>query len=147
MSCCSPRFTLKTLEVRYFFLLIIIITVLTRYILEFPDLQGTTNPMLNLLAWCFTLKIDYSLEEKAQELESATKMLKNSYSDDIQGFNNVLTFLLCLRDLPKKTNNILVSYLVPHITLSLHRTCRTYPLYQTLKMKCLSTTTCSNCLL
>lgn len=103
--------------------------------------------MLNLLAWCFTLRKDYDLEEKAQELESTTKMLKNLYSDDLQSFNNVLTFLLCLRDLPKKTTNILVTYPVPHITLLLHRTCRTYPLYQTLKMKCLSTTTCSNCLL
>lgn len=78
--------------------------------------------MLNLLAWCFTLRKDYGLEEKAQELQTATEMLKNLYSADMQSFNNVLTFLLCLRDLPQKTSDILVSCTVFHILVFINYT-------------------------
>lgn len=73
-------------------------------------MEGSKEPMINLLAWCYKLRQEYDFPEPAQELEKRAGQLKSAYGDDINSFNNVLTFLLCLKDLPKKTNNKLVIF-------------------------------------
>lgn len=73
-------------------------------------MEGSKEPMINLLAWCYKLRQEYDFPEPAQELEKRAGQLKSAYGDDINSFNSVLTFLLCLKDLPKKTNNKLVIF-------------------------------------
>ncbi|XP_019761001.2 gamma-tubulin complex component 6 [Dendroctonus ponderosae] len=70
---------------------------------KFEDLKGTTEPTVNLLAWCYELT-QYDFGETAQELNKHAQILKESYGSDVQSYNGVITFLLCLKDVPKKTN-------------------------------------------
>ncbi|XP_066246268.1 gamma-tubulin complex component 6 [Euwallacea similis] len=82
---------------------------------KLQDIEGVKDPILNLLAWCYKINKDYGFTECAQELENTTDRLKSLYGDDIQSFNRILTFLLCLKNIPKNTHKKLDLSSLPDI--------------------------------
>ncbi|XP_050309188.1 gamma-tubulin complex component 6 isoform X2 [Anthonomus grandis grandis] len=82
---------------------------------EFQDVEGATEPIINLLAWCYKLKQQYDFIECAEELQTNVELLQESYGPEKASFEAVLTFLLCLKDLPKKRTNKLDLSTLPDI--------------------------------
>ncbi|KAL1497752.1 hypothetical protein ABEB36_008656 [Hypothenemus hampei] len=79
------------------------------------DLEGSRDATINLLAWCFKLKRNFNFSDIADALQMNVDHLKLCYNDDIDSFNNILTFLLCLKDVPKKSDNKLDLSTLPEI--------------------------------
>lgn len=78
-------------------------------ILAFRDLIGTTDPVCNLLSWQFQLTQDYGLKYHALELQTCVEKVQSLYESNSETFENILKFLLNLRNVPKKDENKLVS--------------------------------------
>lgn len=75
----------------------------------FKDLKGTTDPFCNLLSWQLTLIHDYDLRGYADNLQHCAEEFQQCYGDNIDTCNNILQFLLSLRNIPTKDDNLLVS--------------------------------------
>ncbi|CAG9773680.1 unnamed protein product [Ceutorhynchus assimilis] len=83
---------------------------------KFKDLEGTDNPVHKMEAWCYQLTHEHDFGETAKDLQKHTEQLKQSYKEDTDSFNNILTFLLCLKDIPtKQKRNVLDLYSLPEI--------------------------------
>ncbi|XP_030757168.1 LOW QUALITY PROTEIN: gamma-tubulin complex component 6-like [Sitophilus oryzae] len=82
---------------------------------KFNDLEGSSDPVINLQAWCYTLINNYDFAEEALELQEHTEKLKAYYSNDVSSFNSLLTFLLCLKNIPKKDSKKLNLSTLPEI--------------------------------
>ncbi|KAF7285503.1 hypothetical protein GWI33_010601 [Rhynchophorus ferrugineus] len=82
---------------------------------EYKDLEGAVDPSIHLLGWCYTLIHHYDRKEVADNLQRATEQLKNDYGADVETFNRILTFLLCLKSVPKKDSNKLDLSSLPEI--------------------------------
>lgn len=80
------------------------------YFAEFRDLS-TKDPLCNLVAWQYVLTNQYQLKRCAEQIADLQKFLTDSYSAEGKSdtFNNILTFLLCLRNVPSIQQDQMVS--------------------------------------
>ncbi|XP_018569572.1 gamma-tubulin complex component 6 [Anoplophora glabripennis] len=73
----------------------------------FKDLKGTTDPFCNLLSWQLTLIHDYNLRGHADNLQQCAEEFQQCYGHDIDACNSILQFLLSLRNVPTRDDNLL----------------------------------------
>lgn len=85
----------------------------------FKDLKGTADPYCNLLSWQLTLIHDYDLKSHADNLQQCAENVQHCYGDNTDTCNNVLQFLLSLRNIPRKGDNLLVNIFVRYVCFCL----------------------------
>lgn len=64
------------------------------------------DPYCNLLAWQFTLATQYGFQKHALEIKEYGDYVKENFSEDI------IQFLLCLRNIPKDNSDEFVKDIV-----------------------------------
>ncbi|XP_057668490.1 gamma-tubulin complex component 6 [Diorhabda carinulata] len=74
---------------------------------DFQDLKGMADPYCNFLSWEFQLIHEYNMKNHAHELKTTVENVRQCYKDVPDDFNRILQFLMALRNVPTKNENIL----------------------------------------